>query len=111
MLSNDADSHSVQRPLVREASIRLQGQSANAESRQLILWIVAGDDLEHAGGILDGAAERSHSRIQCRANHSVATDQFLRWRESHKTVVLGGVMYGSPGFLSDGASHQVCGNR
>jgi len=27
-----------------------------------ILWIVAGDDLEQAGGVLDGAAQRSHAR-------------------------------------------------
>ena len=111
MLANDADPHSVQRPLVREAAIGLRGQPANAERRQLILWIVAGDDLEHAGGILDRAAQRSHSRIQCRADHSVATDQFLRRRESHDAVVLGGVMDGSAGFLADGARHQVCGHR
>ena len=111
MLANDADPHSVQRLLVRKGAIGLRGQPANAESRQLILWIVAGDDLEHPGGILHGAAQRSHSRIQCRANHSIATDQFLRRRESHNAVVLGGVMDGSPSFLSDGARHQVCGHR
>ncbi len=111
MLANDADPHSVQRLRVGEASIGLSGQPADAESCQLIRWIVAGDDLEHASGILDGATQRSHARIQCRANHSGATDQLLRRRESDNAVVLGGGMYGSPGFLSDGARHQVCGNR
>src|SRR5262249_37459835 len=77
VLADDADPHSGQGPLIREGSIRLRGQPANAESGQLILWIVAGDDLEQASGVLDGAAERSHSRIQSRANHSVTTDQLL----------------------------------
>ena len=111
MLANDADPHSVQRPLVREASIGLRRQPADAERCQLIIQVVAGDDFEHAGSILDGAAQRSHSRVQCRGDHSVATDQFLSRGESHKAVVLGGVMDGSPGFLSDGARHQVCGHR
>jgi hypothetical protein len=83
-----------------EASIGLCGQPANAESCQLVSWIVAGDDFEHAGGILDGAAQRSRSRIQARANHPRATDQFLGRRQFHKAVVLGGVMDGSPSFLS-----------
>src|SRR5262245_13140452 len=102
MLANDADPYSVQCSLAREALIGFRGNPADAERRQLILWVVAGDDLEQAGGILDGAAQRSHARIQPRANHSVATDQLLRWRETHQAVVLGGVMDRSPGLLADG---------
>ncbi|SRR5258708_98574 len=40
-----------------------------------------------------------------------AAENRLSRRESHNTVVLGGVMYGSAGFLPDGARYQVCGNR
>ena len=111
VLADDADPHAVQRLLVGKASIGLCGQPANAESCQLVLWIVAGDDFEHPGDILDGATQRSHSRIQTRGNHPRATDQLLRGCQSHKAVVLGGVMDGSPGFLSDGARHQVRANR
>ena len=92
VLANNADPHSVERALVGEASIGLGGEPADAERGQLILRIVAGDDLEHAGGILDRAAQRSHARIECSADHSGAADQLLRRRQSHQAVVLGGVM-------------------
>ena len=111
MLANDADSHPVQGALIGEASIRLRRQPADAESGELILRVVAGDDLEHASGILDVAAQRPHARIQSRANHSITADQLLRRRESHNAVVLGGMMDRSPSFLADGARHQVCGDR
>src|SRR5262249_10527633 len=101
MLANDADPHSVQRPLVGEPSIGLRGQPAYAESGPLVLWIVAGDHLEPAGGILDGAAQRSYARIESRTDHSDATDQLLRRRQAHQAVVLGGVMDGAAGLLSD----------
>ena len=110
VLAKDADPDSIQPSLVRKASIGLRGQAANAESRQFVLGIVAGDDLEHAGGVLHGAAKWPYSSIQRRADHSLPADQFLRRRESHKTVVLGRVMYGSAGFLSNRARHQVCGD-
>jgi hypothetical protein len=80
MLANDADPHSVQCCFVREAAIGLRGQPADAERRQLIVRVVAGDDLEHAGGILDGAAQRPHARVKPRGKHAIAADQFLRRR-------------------------------
>ena len=109
MLADDADPESVQRPFVREAAVRLRRQPSDAEGSQLIPWIVARDDLQHARAIFYGAAQRSHPRIQGRADHSVAADQLLRRRESNDAVVLGGVMDGPPGFLSDRARHQVRG--
>jgi hypothetical protein len=111
VLANDADPDSVERPLVGEASIGLRRQPADAESGQLILRIVAGDRFKHAGRILDGAAQRSHARIQCSADHSDATDEFLRWRQSYQAVVPRWVMDGAPGLLSDRARHQVRGDR
>src|SRR5262252_5092315 len=100
VLANDADPDSVERPLVGEASIGLRRQPADAESGQLILRIVAGDRFKHAGRILDGAAQRSHTRIERRADHSGATDQLLRRRQSYQAVVPRGVMDGAPGLLS-----------
>src|SRR6516164_8756349 len=47
VLANDADPDSVERPLVGEASIGLRRQPADAESGQLIPWIVAGDRFKH----------------------------------------------------------------
>ena len=111
VLANDADAHAVQCPLVGKAAIGLRRHPADAERRELILGIVAGDDLEHAGGILYRAAQWSNARIQRRADHAVATDQFLRRCEADEAVVLGGVMDRSAGFLADGAGHQVCGHR
>src|ERR1700752_2348475 len=63
VLAHDAYPDSVERPVGDEASIGLRRQPADAESGQLILWIVAGNHFKHAGRILDGAAQRSHTCI------------------------------------------------
>src|SRR5262249_62138390 len=103
----DADAYSGQASLVRKISIRLGGQTADAESSKLILRIVAGDDFKHTGSICHRATQWPYASIQRRANHSIAAHQFLRWRQSNDVVVLGRMVYGSPGLLSDGACHQV----
>src|SRR5262249_43422822 len=106
-----ADPNSVQASLVGEASIGLRGQPADAECGELILRIVAGDDLEHVGRILNGAAQRSDAGIECRADHSDATDQLLRRRQSHQAVVPCGVMDRSASFFADRAGYQVRADR
>ena len=111
MLANDTDPHSIQGSLIGEASIGLRRQPADVEGGQLILWIVAGYNLKHAGHILDGPAQRSRARIECRADHSNATDQFLCRSQSDQAIVLGRVMDGAAGLLSDRARHQVRGYR
>src|SRR5437773_12313641 len=101
---------SVLSTLLGKSTRSCRWQTTNAESRQFVLGNVAVDDLEHASGVLHGTAKWPYSGIQRRANHSVSTDQLLSRRESHKTVVLGRVMYGSAGFFSNRAGHQVCGD-
>src|SRR5262249_37461821 len=98
----DADAYSGQASLVRKISIRLGGQTADAESSQLILRIVAGDDFKHTGSIFHPATQWPYARIQRRANHSITAHQFLRRRQSHSVVVLGATVSRSTGLNTKG---------
>ena len=67
------------------------GIAADAERRQLVLRIVAGDDVEHPRGVLHRAADRADARVQARADHAVAADQLLRRRQADDAVDRGRV--------------------
>ena len=63
VLADDADREPVELQLARIRVVRLRRQAADAEDGQLVLRVVARDDLQHARGILDRAADRPDARV------------------------------------------------
>ena len=74
---------------MRITLIGLGRPAADAEYRERILRIVAGDDIEDSSGVLDIPADRTHTGIDAHLDHALAADEFLRRRKAYRVVRLG----------------------
>src|SRR5262249_31000578 len=78
-LANEADTDSLQAPFSFELGVTGFWNPADAVDGKVIRRIVAGDDVEDAGDVLDGAAGCAVAIVESAASdHPIAADQPLR---------------------------------
>lgn len=89
VLADDADADTVETRLVGEARVGAIGRTADLKRGELVLGVVAGDDVEDAGRVFDGPANRSDPGVDALLNHAVTADQFLSGSDPDGAVGTG----------------------
>jgi hypothetical protein len=111
-LANDADADSPQAPFSCELGVTVLWNPADAVDGEVIRRIVAGDDVEDAGDVLDGAAGRAIAIVEpAAADHPIAANQPLRLRKAHSVVETRRHADRWAAFLRNRARHEVRRDR